>query len=262
MFRNIFRAEFYKQYSKKTSLILPAVIFILFILVPLIYLNTLESLLYTRNEKEVFALFNLLSVLALGMFVLGVFITFIVPLITPISIYGQDYSNNVISNTIAIGGKRVHIFLAKFIVTNFHCMIYYLSGVLGIIIATSIFLATTTEDISELLKLLTEIEVDWGTIMHWFSNVAMALILTSSIAILAITLTKNFVGAFFASIGFHFGLYLTPMTFILYNFLQALAYNQENISIHRYFLTTNIYMFIVSLLLLMLSLLKFLKTEY
>ncbi len=277
MFGNILRSEFYKQYSKKTSFILPLVIFLLFIIVPFIYFTTFETLIEMSeamfedygslqiSERDYSQFSNAMITLYISgivMFLLFIFTTFIVPLITPISVYGQDYSNNVISNTIALGGKRVHIFIAKFIVSNVHCALYYLAGVIGTMIAILLFAATSSVDLSDLFDDFANIEIEMLTLLHWFSNIAMAYTLTMSVAILAITLTKNFVGAFFSSLAFHFVLYFIPITFIMAGFLNTIEYDQEVISLHGYFLITNIYMIFMSALLLGLSLLKFVKTEY
>ncbi|MFV0424439.1 MAG: hypothetical protein ACK5K7_02595 [Bacilli bacterium] len=258
MVANILKAEFYKQYSKKTAFILPIIVFIIFLFLPLSLLLVAESmdLGYSMNAGTIMLFLTLIIALYIAyLFVIG-----IIPIMTPINIYGQDYNNNVIANTIASGGKRSHIFWSKYLIANIHITIYFIAAFIGALISLIVFELVGDNSFAEVTY--ESLGQSYDALLSFLTvlNAILGLFLTTSLSILAITLTKNFVGAFFTTLGFLIVCNI-PGVILMNSYLaDTIAYGTTN----AYFEFTISIIFNITFgtIALICALLRFLKTDY
>ncbi len=201
---NTIKAEFYKQFSKVSSFVIPIVIFVVTLVSSLIILQG-----YFSEDLE--GLFTFSFVFSwVVMFVMYILVFTIVPIIMTVGVFSQDFKNNMIASTIASGAKRVKIFFAKILVIMAQSSIFAFAFTLAATIAIAIIMATQGLENSALNSFgysgedfVVEFISDYGFKDMLFSYYLSVVNLISLIAVSAfsIIITRNFVGAFFTTVG-------------------------------------------------------------
>lgn len=133
MFKNIVKAELYKQYEKKSSWILLVVIFVLSLFAFNGVYSTIVDTYYFSNgdaDSIIFTMFTSIMLIV----IIRLYVLFIVPITAPSSIIGDDFQNSVIANTIASGVSRKTIILAKFSTLLIHITSMILAFIIPMLI--------------------------------------------------------------------------------------------------------------------------------
>ncbi len=197
MFKDIFHAELYKQFSNKRSFVIPIVVFFTTFILSFIFISAIKSAENTLDDSLLFLTIGFIFVILLLIYFS---VYFLIPIVMPIQIFSVDYKNNVIANTIASGASRNTIFLAKVLVAVIQISIYSVLTTIAFIIPFSLMWEETVDILTTFRgnAYATPIEIPFILfiipMIATFKNIC--------ISILSITLIKDSVGSIFASFGF------------------------------------------------------------
>ncbi len=262
---NTLKAEFYKQYSKRSSYIIP----IIFLVVTAIAIYNITNSAIVSTWYDVTSPSDILTVMisSLTLFVISLVGFTLVPIIMGIGVFSQDYKNNVIASTIASGATRTNIFYAKILVAISQSLLYWITIVVGSYIG---FILVSLKFDQQLAELVNEF-IDDIDFSFFFGTDGVTMILNTlvtllsyiSVAALSIVLTRNFVGAFFTTIGFNLALSIIKFIIIYTLVLSNIPlYYTTDYATNAYNTASIVLTFISSIIFILLAWLKFYKSEY
>ncbi len=271
---NTFKAELYKQYTRKITYIGPIIFFIISISSTLVIVDFIYKL--TDNFYEPTSLEILIFIVALiSSYTIFSISTYIIPIITPVGIFSKDFKNNVIASSIASGANRQAIFISKVLISFIQSTLYCVPTIIGAVISLSIYSASLGLNINSFLFNLFDHEygildmfftsifgknIIFGFIFSTLSGVA----LLNSIAILSVVLCRKFVESFFVAIGFNlvYNIILTIISFV-FGLLNSSIFLTDGLSFLSGLKNTSLFISILTAVLILIpAFLKFSKSEY
>lgn len=222
MFNNALKAELYKQFSKKSSVISPM---LLTIYVSALSYFLIDLYLIQTNQKDntIYAdaniMFYLLLILAFFTYII---VSIIIPILIPTNVFSQDFNNNVIANTIALGQSRKVIFWSKILVTFLQCILYLGLSLLAFITLIYFFgkdstnIAKSDSNIYQSIGNAIDYITSSITLTIYISSIVITkAMITISIAIFSVCMTKKTVPAFFTSFGLYIIASIISIAFIV-----------------------------------------------